>query len=164
MPRIPSANTIQTAFVAIAQTMTAEAAFAVYEAAVKSVAFVIAGLAAIIFFPALAPPLFIIAGVIVATRLVIKIGNVYNVEIIDKVQTFLAYFRDKHKYIQLAALIGILAVALFSWPAACVLAVPFGIYAGVVIGLDYYVSVQEGHRRRERAGPPGREAKAVYLI
>ena len=135
---------------------------ALYNAAAKTVIFLIGGAVAFVLYRPLAPPLFVIAGTVVATRLVIKIGEVYDFKPMEKMQIHLAHFRDKHKYIQVAAVIGILIVAVFSWQVACVLAVPFGFYAAVVVGLDFYLAAQEVRRRGEKRGifPSG---KAIFL-
>lgn len=124
--------------------------------------FILAGGAAFLLYRPLAFPLFTIAGMVAATRLVIKIGEVYHSETIDTALLHLARFRSKHKFIQAAALIAILATAIFSWKIACALSVPFGVYAGAVVGLDYYLGAQEVRRREERAGIL-RTGGAVYL-
>lgn len=123
-----------------------------YSTAAKTMLFVVGGGLAHAFYPVFAPPLFMIAGSIVVTRLVIKLAERYHFQPLEKAQVSLAHFRDKHKYIQIAAAIGILAVAIFSWQVACILAIPFGIYAAVVVGLDYYGAAQEVRRRQENRG------------
>lgn len=133
-----------------------------YNAAAKAMTFLIAGGAAYVLWPVLAPPFFTISATIVATRLVIKVAELYNLKLIEKTQLYLAQFRDKHKYLQIAAVVGILAVSIFCWQAACVLALPFGIYAAVVVGLDYYIGAQTVRRRQELSGSPP-SGRAVYL-
>jgi hypothetical protein len=134
-----------------------------YNAAAKSMAFVIAGGIAFIFWPVLAPPLLTVACTIAATRLVIKISNIYAFKAVEKLQLKLACFRDKHKLIQVASVIAIVVVGAFCWQAACVIAVPFGIYAAVIIGLDYYKATQAVNQRQLNNGQQPAQGRKTYF-
>lgn len=119
-----------------------------YHTAAKTAIFITAGFVALVFVPFLAAPLFTIGITVGVTRLAVKIAEVYHVKAIEKIQYFLADIRDKHKYIQIAFVIGILVVAYFSPIIACIAAIPFGIYSAIVVGLDYFLAVQNANRKQ----------------
>lgn len=136
---------------------------AVYHAAAKASTFAIAGAIAFAFWPTFAAPLLTIAGAIVATRLVVKIAERYHFKAVEKVLIQLSVFRTKHKYIQVAAVIGIIAITFFCWQLACALAVPVGIYAAVVIGLDDYIGLQSYGRKQANARIPLAKDGKIFI-
>lgn len=119
----------------------------IYRAALKVAAFVAAGIICLFFSPPLAIPFFTIACVMLITELVVNIMQRYHENTVEKVLIKVDEFRRAHPYLQIAALVGIVITAIFLWPVACMLAIPFGIYINLVIELDFYQSLQAIQRR-----------------
>lgn len=110
---------------------------AVLNAAFKTAFFVVGGMCVLVFSPTIAAPIFTIAITVFVSSLAIKILDHYHIKVIERVQLQIARFRGLHRYLQIAALAGVLATAIFCWQLACVLAIPLGIYIAVVMNIDH---------------------------
>lgn len=119
--------------------------FEFYKSAAQTGVFVVAAVIALVVWPALAPPLIIIGISVGIARLVIKMTGVYNAPLTERMHYHLARFRDRHRLVQIVGLIAVLSIAMISWQAASLLAIPLGIYAAVVIGLDRKTGAQQAN-------------------
>lgn len=125
--------------------------FTAYQTAAKAAAFFIAGGISLFLWPAIAPPLLVIAGTVVATRLVIKIIDLYTPPLGEKALLCFAHFHGKHLFLLVVGVVIVLATAILCWQAACVLAIPLGIYLTVVSELNYYTAAQEVQKKQEQS-------------
>ncbi len=130
------------------------------ETSLDVLGYVILGVAMKILFPPFAIPLFVLAGSILATRLVIKLSNLYNLEFVQSVRMKARLLEAKFPYIHVAFFAGALAVSVFSGFVSAIIAAPTGVYTGVIVDMNF----SDDRKRRKQSSGFSTHTKGIESI
>lgn len=104
-----------------------------YEAVTTVGVFVVSGLALRIFFPFMGAPFLGISVSLLVTRVVVKILNVYNNELLKTIKTQAILLSKKYSKLELITFVFAIGISAFSPALGFALAAVTGVYGGILI-------------------------------
>lgn len=107
-----------------------------YEMTASVGTFLIAGIGIRIFFPFLSAPFFGISATLITTRVVVKLLNVYNVDLLKNIKHKASNISHKYPNLQVITLVFAIVISFISPVLGFALAGAVGVYGGVVVEIN----------------------------
>lgn len=129
-----------------------EAASFIYETPLSIVVSAVAGVAACVFAPSLAPPLLALAGTAMLARVAVKVIERYNLKLSNKINEKMDEIESKYGSLYyMAFTVTILVSAMFP-TMGIALGVGIGAYKGMVVELEVKKIKQDVREQESRLG------------
>lgn len=119
-----------------------------YETPAMVFGLVIAGVVAHLFVPQLACTCYMLAGSSLLSKLIMKISSTRGFKSFENIEIWSWNLKKKYPYIQAIAMSICLVVSYFFPVIAIFLALPIGIYNGIVFEIEFCKKLQRVHQQK----------------
>jgi hypothetical protein len=106
-------------------------------------ALAIAGVALLFLFPPLAPAVLGLTASLLATRLVVKLVDLYNSTALEKIKKGICRFNRPFSKIRIIAFVFSLAISALTPIAGCIVGCALGVYSGLLLEIEIYKKAQD---------------------